>query len=516
MKARLFSLVSLCLLLAFGTGVGADDQSHRRLEATIRFLADDLLEGRGTPGRGLDLAALYLASELRAAGWEPGDGDDYFQTYVLRDFSPQRARYKISLHGVPLDRQDFIFLPIGLDPALTPLRYDLVFVGHGIAAPERGVDDYASVDIRGKAVVALLGAPWELDPKAVHAYDRAVGKSAQVTVRNGACLIYVSEEFAAPAGRSVSAEVPFFREMSHVPLSYLPEFQGSPTIALSPILVITPSVFDRTLAGTAGGTYAEWKARLADHAPEARALNATLEVTIEVEPRESPASNVVAMLPGSDPALQDEWVVLTAHYDHLGFREVGAGQDGIWNGADDNASGTAAVLEIARRLAAGEPVKRSVLVLFTSGEDRGLLGSAHYSLHPLVPYDRVVVDINVDQVGRSTGTVQGIAPGSDDLFAKAVEIGRRHGVTVQPDQQPTWRIVYFLDSYHFARFGTPFIEFFTGLHKDYHQPSDEAQFIRYEELDRIFEAMYELADYYAQGGKKPTFQRPKWFLTAGQ
>jgi len=500
-------------ILTVALPLASDDTSRKRIEASIRFLADDLLEGRGTPGRGLDMSALYLATELRGAGWQPADGESYFQKYALRDFTPQQDTYKIVLNGVKLDSKDFIFGPFGMDPAKTPVQYDLVFAGYGIFAPEQGVDDFAGTDIKNKAVVSLFGAPWELDPHVVHAYDRAVGKSIHVTVRNGALLVYVSEEFESPPDSPASAEVAFFRQMAYVPMAYLSEFQGKPTIGIGPILAITPAVFDKTLADVSGGTYAEWKERLSKKKHKAHTLKAAIDVHIDVKPKESKASNVVTFLRGSDPSLRDEWIVLTAHYDHLGYHEVPEGQDGIWNGADDNASGTAAVLEIARRLAEDKPPRRSVLVALTSGEERGLLGSAHYSIHPLVPKDKVIININVDMVGRSTGKVYCITTGSDEIYKKTAEIGKKIGITSLPDPFPTWRLVYLIDSYHFARLDVPFIQFMTEFHGDYHQPSDEIKFIRFEELGKIFEVMYELANYYAQGGKRPTFKRPNWFLT---
>jgi len=510
---RILALLSSILtLLCISLTAHAQTDSHRRLEAHIRFLADDLLRGRGTPSRDLDVSALYLANQLRADGWQPANNNRYHQTYMLKSFSAQQARYHISVNGFKLDSKDVVFLPFGMDPANTPAKYDLVFAGHGVFAPERDVDDFDGADLRGKAVVAMLGAPWKLDPKAVHAYDRAVGKSVHVTVRNGSFLVYVSEEFEAPADASSSAEVRLFREMSKVPFAFLPEFQGQPTIGIGPILVITPAIFDKTLAGATGGTYAEWKARLSRQGYAARDVKASLDVHIEVEPEAGRASNVVALIRGNDPTLRDEWVVLTAHYDHLGFHEVPAGEDGIWNGADDNASGTAVVLEIARRLASGGHLRRSVLVVFTSGEERGLLGSAHYSKHPLAPHGQVVLNVNVDMVGRSTGTVYCINTGCNEVFDKAVAIGKETGVTVLPDPHPSWRLVYFVDSYHFARFDVPFIEFITEFHSDYHQPSDEVGKIRFQELGRITEVMFELTKYYAQGGQKPTFRRPEWFL----
>jgi hypothetical protein len=491
----------------------AQTDSERRLEAHVQFLAADLLRGRGTPSRDLDVSALYLANQLRAYGWQPANNDSYYQTYTLKSFSPRRARYRMSINGSNIDPKDVLFFPAGMDPAGTPTKYDLVFAGHGVSVPERGVDDFRNVDLHGKAVVAFLGAPWELDPQAIHAYDRGVGKSVHVTVRGGSLLVYVSEEFERPADASVSTEARLAKGESKATLAFLPEFQGRPTGGWGPILGITPAIFDKTLADVAGGTYAEWQSQLSQPGFQARDLKASLEVHIDAEPESGRASNVVGMIRGTDPSLREEWIVLTAHYDHLGFQEVPAGKDGIWNGADDNASGTAVVLEIARRLAVGGPLRRSVLVLFTSGEEQGLAGSAYYSRHPLVPYRQVVLNINVDMVGRSTGAVHCVTPGCDEVFEKAVDIGRTTGVTVLPDQHPSWRFVYFIDSYHFARFDVPVIQFMTEFHSDYHQPSDEVNLIRFQELGRIVEVMCGLTNAYAQGEPKPTFRRPEWFLT---
>lgn len=490
--------------------VGPTVDSKAKIEATIRFLADDLLEGRGTPSRGLNISALYLANELRETGWEPANEGSYLQTYALRTFSPQDTRYTISINGVQLESDEYIFAPFAVDPTRAPLEYDLVFAGYGIFAPEKEVDDFKGIDLKGKAVVSLRGAPWELVPHVIHAYDRVGGKMVHVTVRNGTFLVYVSHEFDPPS----SAEVTLLRDYSHMTQAYMPEFEGKPTCGLCPVLVITPTAFDKVLGKVTGGTYEEWQDRLPQQKFIAQDLKTSLKINIETKTQENKANNVVAMLHGSDPSLNDEWIVLTAHYDHLGVMEVPAGQDGIWNGADDNASGTAAVLEIARRLKVGSPPRRSVLVVFTSGEELGLLGSAYYARHPLVPYDRVIANINVDMVGRSQGAVYALATGSDELFTHAADIGKKKQITVKPDPFPAWRIVYFVDSYHFAHFDIPFVEFFTDFHPDYHQPTDEIQHIRFEELARILKVMYELTNYYAQGGKKPAFQRPEWFLIA--
>ena len=513
---KLLVIIPLVILLCFtfscqkqAEEVGSTVDSKTRIEATIRFLADDLLEGRGTPGRGLDIAALYLANELRETGWEPANEGSYLQTYALRTFSPQDTRYTISINGTQLESDEYIFAPFAVDPTQAPFEYELVFAGYGIFAPEKDVNDFEEIDLSGKAVVSLRGAPWELEPHVIHAYDRAVGKMVHVTVRNGTMLIYVTEEFEPPS----SAEVTLARDYSHITQVYLPEFAGKPICGICPALVITPAAFDKALAKATGGTYKEWQDRLPQQKFKTQDLKASIKIRIQTQTQENKASNVVAMLRGSDPSLREEWIVLTAHYDHLGAMEVPAGQDGIWNGADDNASGTAAVLEIARQLKEGSPPRRSVLVVFTSGEELGLLGSAYYAKHPLVPKEQVIANINVDMVGRSKGTLYAITTGCEDLFTQAKAMGTKRGITVQPDPFPTWRLTYFIDSYHFARFDIPFIQFMTEFHSDYHQPSDEIQHIRFEELVPIVEVIYKLADYYAQGGEKPTFQRPAWFLT---
>ena len=503
--------ISMAFLLLLGIAIFtvADDVSQKRVEATIRFLADDLLEGRGTPSRGLDISALYLVNELREAGWDPANEGSYLQTYALRTFSPQDTKYTISINGIQLESDEYIFAPFAVDPIRAPLEYDLVFAGHGIFAPEKEADDFKGIDLKGKAVVSLRGAPWELIPHVIFSYDRVVGKMVHVTVRHGTLLVYVSHEFDS----SSSAEVNFLRSYSQMPQAYMPEFEGNPTCGLCPVLILTHTAFDKVLGRETGGTYEEWQGRLPKQKFKAQDLKTSLKIDIETKTEENKASNVVAMFRGSDSSLRDEWIVLTAHYDHLGAKEVPADQDGIWNGADDNASGTAAVLEIARLLKEGPPPRRSVLVVFTSGEELGLLGSAFYARHPLVPMDQVIANINVDMVGRSQGAVYALATGSEELFTQAAVIGEKKKITVKPDPFPTWRLIYFVDSYHFARFDIPFVEFFTDFHPDYHQPTDEIRHIRFAELGKIMEVMFDLTNFYAQGGNKPKFQRPEWFLT---
>jgi Peptidase family M28 len=499
---RLFQLLTAVVLwLAvgstgpqFGSSASGTDTA-RRLQADVFYLASDELEGRGTPSRGLNLAALYLQAQLQIAGVEPAVGDSYLQVYKIGEYRPAEARVTVSIDGKAIPPDSYVLWNIGRDPAKGTMDLELVNAGNGVVAEERKVDDLAGLDVRGKAVVTRKGASWALDPTQVLGPDRALGKIMAATVRGAELLVYLSEDLDT----SNEAEAGFLREMKNAPVAFMREAGVGQASALNPVLVLKP----QSLAGLTGAD--------PDRLPRGP-LGKRIKIAFEAPVSEGTAPNVLGKIAGTDAKLRDEWVVLSAHYDHLGSHTVATGQDGIWNGADDNASGTAAVLEIARRVAQ-RPGKRSVLVFFTSGEDRGILGSAYYASRPIVPMDRVAVQINLDMIGRSQGRVQAIPGCAPSLFEESLAIGKNHNIEVIPDQQPTWRVIYLTDLYHFAKAGVPGVEFFTGLHPDYHQPSDTADKIRYSEMARIVEMASELTRGYVDGKSRPKFVRPGWFMT---
>ena len=428
----LLVLVTAAFGLAYSASAGEDlalspNAIQLRLEATIRFLADDLLEGRATPSRGLDVAALYLANELRAAGWQPGNGESYLQLYEVGTYQPPETKRLVRINGEELRPDEYLLFTS--DPSRGNGRFPLVYAGYGVVAPERNRDDLKGIDLRGKGTVALFGAPWPLDPEGLHDWDRIVGKSLQASLRGTRVSIYVSPEFDSPKEKPASVEVDICRQWEPLPVSFLMEEAGkrvTPFVDAS--IVLRTSAFDRVLAQACGGTYAELTKKLASGVWDGpRTIDAVVEIEFQPKVATGNAANVVAILPGEDPELSREWIVLSAHYDHLGLVAVGSDSDRVYNGADDNASGCAAVLEVARRLAAGPPLRRSVLILFTSGEEPGLLGAFHYSLHPLVEPAQVVCDINLDMVGRSDGTAFAIAAVSSDLFEAAVKASEASG-----------------------------------------------------------------------------------------
>jgi hypothetical protein len=503
-RIRLATGAACLALLAVSSGACTNAASHsedsaagleQRLRADIGFLADDQLEGRGTPSRGLDLAALYLASQLSAAGVPPAAGESYLQRYSLGEYTPAESEVTVRVNGRLIAPADYVLWNVAYDPGRGPISLPMVYAGDGIVAEDKGVDDLSALDLTGKAVVAKKGAPWPLEAAEVFGADRAMGKLIGATVRGAGMLVYLSDEL----DQGDEAEAHFFHEMKNAGVCFLREPAVKHASALNPVLVLRPGVFAQAMGKGVDEL-------------EPGPLGAGVEVLIQAKIRDGAAANVLGKIEGADPALRDEWVVLSAHYDHIGRHEVPAGNDGVWNGADDNASGTAAVLELARRLARN-PGKRSVLFFFTSGEDRGILGSAFYAAQPVVPMDRVAAQINLDMIGRSDGKVQVIADGSPALYEQAVRLGQSHAIEVIPDQQPTWRIVYLTDAYHFARAGVPYAFFFTGTHPDYHQPSDTADKIRYEELTRIVGIAADLTRAYADGAPRLPFERPRWFVT---
>ena len=483
---RWFTAASLVIVCACQKNAGPGDDPvalERRLRAHVNFLSSDELEGRGTPSRGLDAAAAYLESRLVEIGAEPVVNGSYRQKYRIGSYLPGEAKVTVKINGKPVDAKDYVFINVGRDPAKGPISLPLVEAGSGLVYEEKGIDELAKLDVRGKAVVVRKGAPWHLDASAVFGPDRAVGKLIAATVRGAELLVYLSEELDF----CVEAECQFFKEMKQAPVGFVRDPMLKHASALNPILALRPKAY-----GSAPGS--------------------RIEIGIDAKVREADASNVLGLIGGTDSQLTKDHVLLTAHYDHLGSRPAKPGEDGIWNGADDNASGTAGVLEVAREVAQ-RPGKRSVLVFFTSGEGRGILGSAYYSAHPVIPISQIAVQLNLDMIGRSSGKVQAIAHHSPQLYRDAVAAGKAAGIEAIEDQQPSWRVTYLTDVYHFARAGVPGVEFFTGIHPDYHQPSDTAEKIHYREMVRIVAVASRMTRLYVDGKAKPAVERPKWFVT---
>jgi len=464
------------------------------LRAHIHFLADDLLEGRATGSTGYVIAARYVAAQLEGLGLAPAGGpDSYFQSVPLREATLDSGRSWLRL-VVP--GTGSVELRQGEQALIAPsfLRGDddvdapVVFLGYGIHAPELEHDDYVGVDVRGKVVAMLLGAPTRFKD-VLRAHYGSSRQKAEAAAARGAVGVLL---LAWPEGPHFSwsraaqhAQAPGMRWASDREVEGAqPQLHGQATLG--------ENATDRLLAG-GGRVPSEVYAQAAAGEPVSFATGSRLRLHTVTRHRALESPNVAALLPGSDPALRGETVVFTAHLDHLG---VGEGKDGdrIYNGAVDNASGVAALLAVAKAMAeAPKPPRRSVLFVAVTGEEVGLIGSDYFARHAPAAAGTMVANLNIDSLGLLLPCADVVAVGGDSstLGATARQAAARLGVEVSPDPTPEQALFIRSDQYSFVRRGVPALflncgfkslqpgrdigkEFNEWLRTLYHSPQDDA------------------------------------------
>lgn len=440
------------------------------IRARITFLASDALRGRDTPSQGLEAAAAYIASEYQRLGLEPrGDGGSYLQRYPFTTRTLQRdsTYLDITVAGATrrlLPGQDFF--AIAGTPSLA--TGDVIFTG-SIIDP--------ATPLNGKIPVVFIAGP--LDRAWRTALDSA--RNAARTAGARALLVVLDPAISSDAVQQ--------RSLAFATTSTVAPFP--PIIALG---YQRAAAEFRRAGMDLDALVAQGKAA------QPVSLNASARASAPVAEVVHRPPNVVAVLPGTDPELRNTYVVLSAHMDHIGVSAPDARGDSINNGADDDASGTSAVLEMAEAFAAlplGERPKRSILFLNVSGEEKGLLGSQYFSDHPVIPLTSIVADINIDMIGRnSPDTVVAIGQDYSSLGPLTQEVVRNHpelGLTASRDIWPQERFFFRSDHYNFARKEIPAIFFFSGVHEDYHRPSDEVSKIDADKAARITRLAYYLA-----------------------
>lgn len=474
---RLLVWLSLIVVVAFGSGqsVPSDfppDELLQRitaegLRAHMAFLADDLLEGRGTGTRGYHLAANYVQAQFEEMGLKPaGVNGTYFQNVRFRKIELLQDKSSLTLkhNGSTRTLTRFKDYVMGGDPlsADTTAEGQVVFVGFGVSAPEFNYDDYAGIDVRGKIVAALYGAPPRL-PSAPGAHFSSGEQKLRMAAEHGA-IGFISIWAGKTEQRTPFSEYirfsrgPALRWLDEkgVPNDVQPKIRGSARISSS------------TAAVMFEGAPKSWKDALQaaeNSQPQAFELKASVSMHIVSRYSQVQSPNVAAILPGSDPQLRREYVVFTAHLDHLGIGDAVKG-DSIYNGAADNASGTAALLEMARAFSTLHPApRRSLLFLAVTGEEEGLLGSNYYAHNPTVPITQIVANINMDEVSFLYDFKDIVPLGGEhsSLGAVADDVARHMGLTVSPDPLP--EEVYFVrsDQYSFILQGVPALYIEEGL-----------------------------------------------------
>jgi hypothetical protein len=485
------ALVLSFLVLAGARATADDDAVVARMRRDITFLASDECEGRGPGTPGIDKAAEYIAAEFAKAGCKAGGlTGSFFQPFTVAGQSKLGTGNSVRLRG-PLGQEITLtqgkhYEVMGLS-GTGKISAPLVFVGYGASAPKIDYDDYKGIDVAGKIVVILRHTPrWSskevpFDGERKEEHAGLVNKQARAEAAKAAAVILVNDSTEAPAGDKL------------MPFGYL---TGEASKAAIPAVQVRRSVLDAIMQSAAGQTLKDIEQAIdRDLKPRSAKLagwSASIETTVQ---RNSiSVKNVIAVVEGNGP-LANETVVVGAHYDHLGYGGRGSlAKDkakAIHHGADDNASGTTSVMELARRFAAMPERQGRRLVFITfSAEEMGLLGSRYYcNKEPLFPLAQTVAMVNLDMVGRMTADpktekskliVEGVKTGKS--FEKLIgELG------VDANLQLTTKPGGMGPSDHdsFYRKEIPVFFFWTGLHSDYHRPSDTSDKINVPGMARI-------------------------------
>jgi Zn-dependent M28 family amino/carboxypeptidase len=509
MKIKSMKLRSLSLLLALTITIGAAGQTTIHFDGQtwwdhIKFLADDKLEGRDTGSRGEREAQKYAVEQLKKAGAEPAGVDGYYQP--VKFVSRQIVEKDCSLALIRDGKREELVLGddaiIGTRVMPAPeVEAALVFAGYGLKVPEKNYDDFAGLDVRAKIIVILAGSPAEI-PGALASHYQTAAERWKILRAAGAIGIV---SLPNPASMDIPwSRIALNRAHPSMDLDY-PEFNE--TVGAKITVTVNPASADKLFAGS-GHTFAELAALGKDRKPLPHfPLAVSLAAKSRVDVTKIESANLVAKIPGSDPALKNEYVVLSAHLDHIGIGEPING-DRIYNGAMDNGSGSALVLDMAASFKKNpEKLRRSILLVLVTGEEKGLLGSKYFAAHPTVPPKSIVADVNVDMflpiVPLKVLTIQGL--GESDLGDRAGQVAQTFGVRIQADPEPERNVFIRSDQYSFVRHGVPSIMMDVGVEpgspeqkifKDwrtqrYHAPSDDvnqpvdlATAAKYEEIVR--------------------------------
>ncbi|MEJ7622717.1 MAG: M28 family peptidase [Pyrinomonadaceae bacterium] len=532
MRKILFAfLLTLTLLLptaAFGQAVKISGDERKMAEAItaeqlshyLYFVASDAMGGRDTPSYGLDITAEFLKMNLSRWGFKPaGDDGTFFQRIALRRDAVDPMTTAVTIGGQKYAYGDEIIRVTGNSSA--PLNAKLVYAGDGWMIKSKGLDPYKGLDVKGKIIVitsenagprGLVGLPQgikESDLTGARGKDWA---DATLYAReNGAVgVMILASKFMAENWGAVTANFGRSRlVVDRLATAAMPTSSGAtqPTIFLASAKV-SNALFAGETANPMSGAAPSFEI--------SKDFNFSLATKAEMQWTQ----NVVAVWEGSDSALKGEMVAVGAHYDHDGIKPNAPGEDKIWNGADDDGSGTVAVLAIAEALAkAKSRPKRSVLLVWHAGEEKGLWGSEYFNKFPTVDIKNVVAQLNIDMIGRSkkagdtnpknkdltgenaiyvigsemmSSTLGAITKATNDSFLKLAYDYK------YDDPKDTNRFFFRSDHYHYAVNGIPISFWFDGVHEDYHQATDTADKIDYKKMEKvtrtIFLTMLELAD----------------------
>lgn len=491
-----------------------EDITAQQLKAYLSFIASDEMAGRDTPSKGLDITAKFIAAMLTRWGVQPGgEKGTYFQPITL-----QRSQLEAEKTFANISGQQFKYGDDFLVSANAPIQTvtgNCVFVGHGYVLKAKNIDPYQTaagpLDIKGKIII-VGGAL----PKGVSAQDISGQKGDK---------FLAATEYAEQHGAKAIIRLPSYYSLANWKAYQASALQRK---ALEPLIPgaktklpeITVSVpmLNALLAGEKISGSALYNTVSAGETVESFELNKQVTITLGGEAQQMSTQNVIGLLPGTDPVLKNEYVALGAHYDHVG--DSAASQcypvngDNICNGADDDGSGTTAVLALAETFAKGPRPKRSLLFIWHCGEEKGLWGSEYFTNHPTVDLKQIITQLNIDMIGRSkpagdtnprnhelSGPNEIYVIGSKMMSTELGMLSERVNTGFlkltfnykYDDPRDPNRFFSRSDHFNYAQKGVPIIFYFDGEHEDYHRPSDHVEKIDFQKMEKVSRTVYATA-----------------------
>jgi Zn-dependent M28 family amino/carboxypeptidase len=523
-------LVSVTIVLVCGTVAAqspAPQFTPERVRAHVTFLADDLLEGRDTGSRGNEIAARYVASQFASFGLKPGgDNGTWYQRVTFQQTSRGSDPGSITIGG-PAGERSFVHasdVVIGLnarEPVLD-VSAQLVFVGYGVEDKRFKLDDYRGLDVKGKIVVVLRGFPKGLPSE------------------EGAHIAAVKDKVAESHGAIGMLSVATLQAEKTFPWKVVLQYANDPDFSwVGTDGVVFSEAPGLRVGGTLNGPAAEAVFAGSGHTlaairkeadrklatPRGFALKTRVQIRSKSTSQRVTSPNVVAILPGTDPKLASQYVVLSAHLDHLGIKTVAtdgkADDDHIYNGALDNAAGVATLLEVARAAAAApDKPRRSILFLASTAEEKGLLGADYYARHPTVPLGQIVGNVDLDMPLLLYSFTDVVAFGADHstLGTLVAEAVAPMNIKLSPDPMPEQGVFTRSDHYMFVKQGVPAVFFATGIanggqekwgeffEKAYHSPKDDMD----QKIDWDAGAKFAEANYRVTRAMADSDDAPRW------
>jgi Zn-dependent M28 family amino/carboxypeptidase len=501
------------------------------VKAHVMFLASDALKGREAGSPEYDIAAQYVAAQFYAAGLKPaGDDGGYLQRVPLVGYKVAGEGRATLTRGGAAEPLKFgvDYIP-GANPARakTDVSAPVVFAGYGVVAPAYGRDDYRGLDVRGKIVALVAGTPSKMSGEERAFFGSPATKATLAGMRGAAGVVMLStprSEKLRPFAKSVEG-------YQSVRMTWAkPDGTGNLDADAAPILAtLSTAGAAKLFAGAkTGWSKVSKEAAKADARFVSEALPGTLVVASETTFTPATSSNVIGMIPGSDPVLGKEVVVLSAHLDHIGVSKKPVNEDAINNGALDDAIGIASLVEEAKRFKGAGAPKRSVMFLAVTAEEKGLVGSDYFANHPTVPLDTIVADVNLDMPILTYKFEDMVAFGGDR--SSLGPIVRRAvgaiGVELSPDPIPDEGIFVRSDHFRFVEKGIPSVFLWPGhkgpgkaattafLSTDYHKPSDDlTQPILWDQAVRFVDANYRIARDIADAPTRPVWNKGDYFGT---